>query len=1063
MLNRVIDWSIRNRLLVALATVFMVGAGIWAVRTTPVDAIPDLSDVQVIVQTEWAEQAPQIIEDQVTYPLTTALLAVPGATTVRGISGFGISYVYVLFEDGTDPYWARSRVLEYLSQVGESLPAGVTPQLGPDATGVGWVYQYTLESDRHDLAELRSLQDFFVRYQLQSVAGVSEVATVGGYVRQYQVDVDPQRLHGYGLSIPRVREALRMANADAGARVLELSGREYMVRGLGYLKGVEDIENVVLAVGAGGTPVRLMDVARVQLGPDIRRGVADRDGTGDVVTGIVVMRHGENALKVIDGVRQRLAAIQSGLPEGVRIVDAYDRAPLIRRAIANLQLKLAEELLLVGLITALFLLHLRSSLVAAVTLPIAILMAFVVMRLIGVQVNIMSMGGIAIAIGAMVDAAVVMVENLHKHLEREPGEPSERRRWEIVAEASREVGPALFFSLLVITVSFLPVFALESQEGRLFKPLAFTKTFAMASAAVLAVTLVPVAMGYFIRGRIRAERDNPVSRVLIRGYRPVLEAALRRRWLTIGVAGAVLAATVIPFQRLGSEFMPPVEEGTLLFMPMTLPGVSIQQAAEIMRRQNAIIAAFPEVESVVGKAGRATTATDPAPLDMFETVVNLKPEREWRRGMDFDRLVAALDSATRMPGVTNLWTLPIKNRIDMLATGMRTPVGVKVFGPDLDELQRIGTEVERLLRGVRGTRSAVAERGASGNYLDVEVDRAAAARYGLNVMDVQDAMMAAVGGTVATQTIEGRERYDVLVRYPRDLRQSAAAVAETRVPVMGGSTQVPLGQLATLRMTQGPMVVKTENAFPTSSIYVDVEGRDMGGYVAEAGALLEAQLTLPPGYTLQWSGQFEGMQRVREKMLVVVPVTLALIFLLLFLHFRNPAETLIVMGTLPFALVGGIWLLWLLGYATSVAVWVGFIALAGVAAETGVVMLVYLDGAFHRRALERGSALDAGDVYAAVMEGAVDRLRPKMMTVVSTIGGLLPLMWASGAGSATMQRIAAPMVGGLVTSTVLTLIVIPVVWAVWRERQLRGGRFPSVVPEPARLDPARHPVVQGSR
>ena len=1047
MLNRLIEWSIRNRLLVLIGTAFLIAAGVWAVRTTPVDAIPDLSDVQVIVQTEWAGQAPQIMEDQVTYPLTTALLAVPGATTVRGISGFGISYVYVLFDDATDPYWARSRVLEYLSQVREQLPADATPQLGPDATGVGWVYQYTLESDRHDLAELRTLQDFFVRYQLQSVDGVSEVATVGGYVQQYQVEVDPQRLHGYGLTVQEVTDAIRMANADVGARVLELSGREYMVRGLGYLKSVDDISNVVLTAGNDGTPVRVRDVGHVQLGPDIRRGVADKNGRGDVVTGIVIMRHGENALRVIDAVKERIAEIQSGLPEGVRVVTAYDRAPLIREAIHNLQFKLGEELLLVALITALFLLHLRSSLVAAVSLPIAILMSFIVMRLIGVQANIMSMGGIAIAIGAMIDAAVVMVENMHKHLEREPENITTARRWEIVAYASKEVGPALFFSLLVITVSFLPVFALESQEGRLFKPLAFTKTFAMASAALLAVTLVPVAMGYFIRGRIRHERDNPVSRGLIRVYRPVLEGALRHRWLTLGGAGVLLLLTAIPFTRLGSEFMPPVEEGTILFMPMTLPGVSIQQASAIMERQNAIIAALPEVASVVGKAGRATTATDPAPLDMFETVVNLKPEDEWRAGMTYDRLVDELDAATRMPGVTNLWTMPIKNRTDMLATGMRTPVGVKIFGPDLDELQRIGTEVERILRDVPGTRSAVAERGASGYYLDIEVDRAAAARYGLNVMDVQDAMMAAVGGSVATETVEGRERYSVLVRYPRDFRQSANAIAQTRVPVMGGAMQIPLGQLATLRMTQGPMVVKTENAFPVSAVYVDVEDRDIGSYVADAQGILAERLTLPAGYTITWSGQFEAMERVREKMQIVVPVTLALIFLLLFLHFRNATETLIVMGTLPFALVGGIWLLWLLGYNTSVAVWVGSIALAGVAAETGVVMLVYLDGAFHRRALERPDALTSADVYASVMEGAVDRLRPKMMTVTSTIVGLLPLMWATGAGGATMQRIAAPMVGGLLTSTVLTLIVIPVVYAVWREWQIRHGRFPTVVTE----------------
>jgi copper/silver efflux system protein len=1047
MLNRLIDWSIRNRLLVLLATAFVVAAGVWAVRTTPVDAIPDLSDVQVIIQTEWAEQAPQVIEDQVTYPLTTALLAVPGATTVRGISGLGISYVYVLFSDGTDPYWARSRVLEYLSQVREQLPDGVSPQLGPDATGVGWIYQYTLESDRHDLAELRTLQDYFVRYQLQSVPGVSEVATVGGYVQQYQVEVDPQRLHGFGLSMQQVTSALRMANSDAGARVLELSGREYMVRGLGYLRTVEDIENVVLAVAAAGTPVRVQDVARVQLGPDIRRGVADKNGRGDVVTGIVVMRHGENALATIDAVKARIELIRGGLPAGVTIVDAYDRSPLIRRAIRNLQIKLGEELLLVALITTVFLLHIRSSLVAAATLPIAILMSFLVMRLLGVQANIMSMGGIAIAIGAMIDAAVVMVENLHKHLEREGEEPSPTRRWQIVAEASKEVGPALFFSLLVITVSFLPVFALVAQEGRLFRPLAFTKTFAMASAAILAVTLVPVAMGYLVRGRIRTERDNPISRVMIRGYRPVLAWALRHRGFTVGAALLAIVLAIIPFRQLGSEFMPPVEEGTILFMPMTLPGVSIQQSQDIMRRQNAIIAGFPEVESVIGKAGRASTATDPAPLDMFETVVNLVPEAEWRSGLTYDSLVAELDQATRMPGVTNLWTLPIKNRIDMLATGMRTPVGVKVFGPDLDTLQRIGTEIEGLLREVPGTRSAVAERGASGYYLDIDIDRAAAARFGLNIMAVQEALMGALGGSVATQTIEGRERYGVLVRYPRDFRQSVEAVSDIRVAVMDGSSQVPLGQLATVRLTQGPMVVKTENAFPVSAVYADVDGRDIGGYVRDAQRLLQQRLVLPTGYTVEWSGQFEAMERVREKMRLVLPVTLALIFLLLFLHFRNATQTLIVMATLPFALVGGIWLLWLLDYNTSVAVWVGLIALAGVAAETGVVMLVYLDGALNRRALERGSDLDRSDVYAATMEGAVDRLRPKMMTVISTIGGLLPLMWASGAGAATMQRIAAPMVGGLVTSTLLTLIVIPVVYAGWREWQIRRGEFPALVQE----------------
>jgi copper/silver efflux system protein len=1051
MISRIIDWSVQNRALVLIATLFLVGSGIWALRTTPVDAIPDLSDVQVIVQTEWAEQAPQVMEDQVTYPLTTALLSVPGARTVRGISAFGISYVYILFEDGTDIYWARSRVLEYLSQV-RGLPEGVTPQLGPDATGVGWVYQYTLESDRHDLAELRSLQDFSVRYQLQSVPGVAEVATVGGFVRQYQVDVDPRRLHAYGIPIGRVTEAIRAANADAGARVLEMAGREYMVRGLGYLQSVEDIEEVVLSVGPGGTPVRVADVGRVQLGPDLRRGMADKDGLGDVVTGIVVMRHGENALQVIDAVKERMAAIEAGLPEGVRVVDAYDRAPLIREAISNLGLTIGQVLLVTALIAGLFLLHMRSALVIVVTLPIAVLGAFLVMRLIGVHANIMSLAGIAIAIGAMVDAGVVMIDNLHKHLEREEGPVSTERRWQLVAASTKEVGPAIFFSLLVITVSFLPVFALEAQEGRLFHPLAFTKTLAMASAAVLAITLVPVTLGLFVRGRIRSERENPVSRALVRGYTPVLGWALRHRWPVLGVMALIGVLTLLPLSRLGSEFMPPVEEGTVLFMPMTLPGVSIQQAGEIMRHQNRILAGIPEVESVIGKAGRATTATDPAPLDMFETVINLKPRSEWRPGMDWDALIDEMDRLTRTPGVMNIWTMPIQNRIDMLSTGMRTPVGVKVFGPDIQELERLGEEIEGHLRMVDGTRSAVAERGASAFYLDVEVDRRAAARHGLNVREVQMALMTAVGGTVATETVEGRERYAVQVRYPRDFRQSLDAISGVLVPTVNGG-QVPLGQVASVRTAQGPMVVKTEDAFPVSNVYVDVEGRDLGSYVREASAMLEQHVALPAGYRIEWAGQFESMQRVRERMMLIVPVTLALVFLLLFLHFRNAAQTLMVMLTLPLALVGGVWLLWLMGFNTSVAVWVGFIALAGLAAEMGVVMLIYLDQAFHRKYLELGDAMGADDVAAATVEGATTRIRPVMMTVVSDIGGLFPLLLAAGVGAATMQRIAAPLVGGLLTAMVLALVVIPIVYTIWRSWQLRRGITPAVVPERAAVTP----------
>jgi copper/silver efflux system protein len=1042
MLRRVIAGSIRNRTLVLLLSALFVGASLWALRTTPVDAIPDLSDVQVIVQTEWMEQAPQVVEDQVTYPLTTALLSVPRATTVRGISAFGISYVYVIFEDGTDPYWARSRVLEYLSQVRDELPQGVSPQLGPDATGVGWVFQYTLESDRHDLAELRSLQDFFIRYQLQSVPGVAEVAAVGGHVQQYQVDIDPQRLQGFGLSLDRVMEAIRSANADSGARVIQGGGREYMVRGLGYLESIRDLEDIVLAVGEGGTPVRVADVAHVQLGPDQRRGVTDRNGEGEVVSGIVVMRHGENALQVIDAVRERLAEIESGLPEGVRILDAYDRAPLIRAAISNLSRVIIQVLIVTALIAGLFLLHLRSALVVVVTLPIAVLGAFLVMRVLGVQANIMSLAGIAIAIGAMVDAGVVLIDNVHKHLEREVGQITSARRWDIVTRASQEVGPAVFFSLLVVTVSFLPVFALEAQEGRLFHPLAYTKTFAMASAAILSVTLIPVTLGLFIRGRTRSESANPVSRLLLRGYRPVLQVALRHRALVLLGALLLMGLTVLPASRIGSEFMPPIEEGTLLFMPMTLPGISIDEARELMARQNRIIASFPEVESVIGKAGRANTATDPAGLDMFETVVNLRPAAEWRVGVTHDGLVEELDQATRMPGISNLWTLPIQNRIDMLTTGMRTPVGVRIFGPDLEELERLGTRAEAILRQVPGTRSAAAERGVSGSYLDVEVDREAAARYGLNVMQVQGALMTAIGGTVVTETVEGRERYGVAVRYARDFRDTPERIADARVALPGGG-ETTLSTVSRVSFSRGPMVIRTENAFPVSSVFIDVEGRDLGGYVAEASTRLAAELELPPGYTLSWAGQFEAMERVRARMTLIVPFTLALVFLLLFLHFRSAAKTLMVMLTLPFALVGGVWLLWGLGFDGSVAVWVGFIALAGLAVEMGVVMLIYLDQSFQAMLDRTGGEARPEDVIAAARDGASQRLRPVLMTVVSDIAALLPLLWISGVGAATMRRIAAPLVGGLITAMILALVVIPVVYTLWRQW---GMRFDPDIP-----------------
>jgi Cu(I)/Ag(I) efflux system membrane protein CusA/SilA len=1035
MIEAVIGWSLRNRVLVFLVTGFLVAGGVWAMRETPLDAIPDLSDVQVIVQTEFAEQAPQIVEDQVTYPITSEMLKVPGASVVRGYSFFGLSLVYVIFEDGTDLYWARSRVLEYLNGIRRQLPAGIEPTLGPDATGVGWVFEYTLESDSLDLAQLRSLQDWNIRYQLTAVPGVSEVASVGGFVKQYQVEVDPERLRAFGIPVTRVAQAIGARNVDIGARVLEMGGREYMIRGLGYLQGVSDIENVTVGATMNGTPIRVADVATVQVGPAPRRGAVDLDGKGEVVAGIVVMRFGSDALETIEAVKDRLEVIRAGLPPGVYLRTAYDRSDLIHRAIGTLREKLIEESLIVALVTGVFLLHFRSALVAVISLPVGILIAFVVMRFIGVTANIMSLGGIAIAIGTMVDAGIVMVENMHKHLERAaPGTP----RWDIVRDSARQVGPAIFFSLLIITCSFLPVFTLEQQEGRLFKPLAYTKTLAMAGAALLSVTLVPVLMGYFVRGRIRAERENPLNRVLWRLYDPAIRFAVRRPWWVVGAAVVALAVTWIPWKRLGSEFMPPLQEGSVLFMPTTVPGVSIAQAREIMRWQDSVLASVPEVERVLGKAGRAETATDPAPLDMFETTITLRPERDWRAGMTYDRLITELDSLVRLPGVTNAWTMPIKGRIDMLATGVRTAVGVKIFGPNLDTLQALGQQVERLLQGVRGTRSAFAERGVSGYYVDIEIDRAEAARYGLNTGDVHDAIMATVGGMTAATTVEGRERYAVNVRYPRELRDNVQKLREVIVPTMSGS-QIPLGQLARIEVTQGPMAVKTENAFPMTTVFVDIKDRDLGGYVRDAQAVVASGLTLPSGYTLLWSGQYEFMQRVRQKLGVVVPVTIAIIFLLLYLNFRGVAESLIVMLSVPFALIGGVWYLWLAGFNTSVAVWVGFIALAGVAAETGVVMLLYLDEAYKEHRRRAGAAFGPADLAAAVREGAVERLRPKLMTVLTIILGLAPIMWSHGTGADVMQRIAAPMVGGMITSTLLTLVVIPAIYLLWRRRQVVGA------------------------
>jgi len=1084
MLRRIIEWSVANKIIVVLATLAVVGFGGWAMWTTPVDALPDLSDVQVIVQVDYEGQAPQIVEDQVTYPVASEMLKVPGAKTVRGYSFFGVSFVYVIFEDGTDLYWARSRVLEYLSAIQGKLPPGATATLGPDATGLGWIYQYVLEdtTGRRSLSELRALQDWYLRFQLTAVPGVSEVATVGGFEKTYEVVIDPVKLRGYGVSVNDVMRAVEGSNQDAGAMMMEISEREFMVRGLGYFKGIPDIESVVVGTTSRGAPIRIADVAQVREAPNVRRGIADLDGRGDVVGGIVVMRFGENALATIDRVKEKLSELEAGLPPGVVIRPVYDRSDLILRAIANLKEKLVEELVVVGLVCLVFLFHARSALVAIATLPLGILIAFVAMRALGIGADIMSLGGIAIAIGAMVDAAIIMIENMHKHLERVVGRKREemraagapvpedgrldtslltnRERWGVVVESSKEVGPALFFCLLIITVSFVPVFALEAQEGRLFKPLAWTKTLAMAAASVLSVTVVPVAMGLFIRGRIHPERKNPVSRVLMALYRPVIDLTLRYRLPVIAAALATLLLAWIPFRRIGGEFMPPLNEGTILYMPTTLPGIGPTRAQQALQRQDSILASFPEVASVFGKAGRANTATDPAGFDMFETTIVLKPESEWRPGMTLEKLIAEMDSAVRFPGVANAWTMPIQGRIDMLATGIRTPVGIKIFGPDLAELERIGKEIEGHLRMVPGTRSAFAERAVSGYYVDVEIDRAAAARYGLNVRDIQEVLGAAIGGMTITQAVEGRERYPVRIRYPQELRDDPEKLADLLIPVPpargsagaggtaamggmagmaggasgGGTAQIPLGQVATIRQVAGPMAIKTEGAFPTAWVYVDVEGRDIGGYVREAKRMIDEMVTLPPGYTLEWSGQYEYMQRAKERLMLVVPATLAIIFLLLYFSFKNVGEVLIVMLSLPFALVGGVLIMALLGYHWSVATAVGFIALAGVAAETGVVMLIYLDHAWNARKATGRTTLR--DLYEAIVEGAVERVRPKMMTVTAIVAGLLPILWGSGTGASVMKRIAAPMVGGMVSSTVLTLVVIPAIYSLWKEWQV---------------------------
>ena len=1035
MLGRLIEWSVRNVFLVLVMTLAVVAGGIYAVMRTPLDAQPDLSDVQVIVFTEVPGQAPQVVEDQVTYPLTSALLSVPKSKVVRGFSFFGASFVYVIFEDGTDLYWARSRVLENLNFASKNLPAGITPSLGPDATGVGWVYQYVLKSGRHSLDELRTMQDWYLRYQLTKAPGVAEVASVGGFVRQYSVTVDPVRLREFGIPLSRVSEVIRTSNRDVGGRVIEMAETEYMVRGRGYLRGIDDIENLVLRA-EGGAPVLIRDVARVELVPDERRGLADLDGQGDVVAGIAVARYGENALSVIHGLKEKITEIAQGLPEGVSIQAVYDRSDLIHRAIKTLRTTLLEESLIVALVCLVFLFHARSALVAIVMLPVGVLIAFGAMRMLGMNSNIMSLGGIAIAIGAMVDAAIVMIENAHKHIERDDGT---RSRTQLIIDSCREVGPALFFSLMIITVSFLPVFVLEAQEGRLFRPLAFTKTFAMAGGALLSVTLVPVLMLLFVRGRIVPEQKNPVNRVLIAAYRPVIDVVLKHKVATIALALVVLLASVWPASRLGSEFMPTLNEGTLLYMPASLPGMSVTKASELLQQQDRIIKGFPEVESVFGKAGRALTATDPAPLEMFETVINLKPEDQWRDGMTTDKLIAEMDAALKFPGVANSWTMPIKARTDMLATGIRTPVGIKVFGRDLTELEALAKQVEAVVRTVPGTASAYAERLTGGYYLDIDPDLPRLAQYGVTLGELQDVVAAALGGEMVTTMVEDRERFGVIVRYPRELRDDARRIAaQVLVPTPEGA-QVPLGEVAQVQVRKGAPSIRTENALLAAYIYVDTRESDLGRYVSKAQDAVAQQVKFPAGYYATWSGQYEYMQRAAAKMRIVVPVTLAIIFLLLYLNFRRVTESLIVMLSVPFALVGGVWLLWLLDYNVSVAVAVGFIALAGVAAETGVVMLIYLDHALEARAAKRqaeGRTLDAKDLQEAIIEGAVERVRPKMMTVVAIMAGLLPIMWSTGTGSEVMRRIAAPMVGGMVSSTVLTLVVIPAIYALIKARSL---------------------------
>ncbi|MDH3975070.1 MAG: efflux RND transporter permease subunit [Deltaproteobacteria bacterium] len=1090
MIEKIIETSIKNRFLIILLTLLAAGWGIYSMKNMPLDAIPDLSDVQVIVYTEYPGQAPQVVEDQVTYPLTTAMLSVPFAKVVRGYSFFGYSFVYIIFEDGTDMYWARSRVLEYLNFVSKRLPQGVTPSLGPDATGVGWIYEYALidKTGRHDLSQLRSIQDWYLRYELQTVPGVSEVAGIGGYVKQYQVEVDPNKLVAYNIPLSKVKNAIARSNRDVGGKLLEIAEAEFMIRGRGYIQSIDDVKTIPVHVDGKGTPILVKDVAHVHLGPELRRGIAELNGEGEVAGGIVVMRSGENTLQVIEAVKEKLEKLKKGLPQGVEIITTYDRSGLIHRAIDFLKEKLIEESLIVALVCVLFLLHVRSALVAIITIPLGILIAFIIMHWQGINSNIMSLGGIAIAIGAMVDASIVMIENAHKHYEKivrkkaidlmggnPPQSPfakggsqstptvtrggkdglldekafetelhkiykkvnlTSEERWNLALTASKEVGPALFYSLLIITLSFIPVFTLEAQEGRLFSPLAFTKTYAMGASAFLAITLVPVLMGYFIRGHILPEKKNPLNRLLIAAYRPLIRIVLRFRKSVIVAALTILAITAYPLTEIGSEFMPPLNEGDLLYMPVTDPGISIRKAKELLQQTDKIIKSFPEVEQVFGKIGRADTATDPAPLSMIETTITLKPKSEWREGITVDKLKNEINQAINFPGLSQACcTMPIKTRIDMLSTGINAPIGIKIAGDNLFKLERIGKEIETLLKDLPGTLSVKSDRSLGGNYIDYDINRAAAARYGLTVGDIQDVIITAIGGMNVTETVEGLERYPVNLRYQRELRDDMESLRRILVPTARGE-HIPIGQVADIRIRKGPPGIKSENARLNAWVSVHIQDTDVGTYVKEAMAIVNEKIELPPGYTITWSGQYEYMERAIKKLQLVVPVTVVIIFLLLYLNFRNFSESMIIMLSIPFALVGSIWFIYLLGYNLSVAVGVGFIALAGVAAETGVIMLIYLDQAY-KEAIEKGRMNDFSQLTEAVTKGAVDRVRPKLMTVISTMAGLIPILWGTGTGSEVMKRIAAPMVGGMVSSTILTLLVIPAIYIIWKGWEMK--------------------------